>query len=411
MLGLGAFWHRMGFLDRPAGRYFMIALVFLGIGLRLLLSWYGVGSNDARSFISVAPDIANRGLLNIYREQFWWNHVPVTMELAVLMNWLAVKSSLSPYFALRLPHIIADLGSCLLLQKIYTVRLNNTAGWVVAALYACSLDAILMSGYHGNFDSVYAFFSLLAFYFVVERKHYFYGGLALAAAINIKLIPVLLIPAIFIFCRNRRDFLYVMYGLSIGVLPYLWPLIGAREAFVHNVLGYKSFEASWGIPYIILLVANFSYGIVSLAVQNAMPVLHSTYITYGRHIIVLAVVGVNFYAWRKSFYTAYELAAMVMSLFLIFTPGFGVQYTAAVVPLLFAARPLVGAIYGAASGILLFITYWQFWDGAIPAYSHFDRAFPISAAWAGVVAWGVLVYFVCSTIWRKTISTKNSVAS
>ena len=57
-------------------------------------------------------------------------------------------------------------------------------------------------------------------------------------------------------------------------------------------------------------------------------------------------------------WTRYELGTMGLALFLVLTPGFGVQYLVYVVPLLFASTPEATAardafrcIFGACNGV------------------------------------------------------------
>ena len=66
---------------------------------------------------------------------------------------------------------------------------------------------ILVSGYHGNTDAVYAMLSLLAVYLLQDRNRPLLAGLALGLAINIKLIPVLLIPPLVLAAQSIREML------------------------------------------------------------------------------------------------------------------------------------------------------------------------------------------------------------
>src|ERR1019366_9339248 len=65
------------------------------------------------------------------------------------------------------------------------------AGPQASAAYAWLPAAILVSGFHGNTDCLHAAFVLVAV-IAFDRQRYFLAGLLLAAALNVKLIPLLL---------------------------------------------------------------------------------------------------------------------------------------------------------------------------------------------------------------------------
>ncbi len=85
-----------------------------------------------------------------------------------------------------------------------------------AALYAWCLDAILVSGYHCNTDPVYAFLCLLCVWLIADKGWHFRGGLVLAAALNVKLTPVLLAAPLLLNCRDWRQAGRFIAGLSMG---------------------------------------------------------------------------------------------------------------------------------------------------------------------------------------------------
>ena len=91
---------------------------------------------------------------------------------------------------------LADLGSFFLVAAI--VRRRFGVSWNLAA-YAFCPAAILIAGFHGNSDPLMIFF-LLATAWSAERGHPpWLMGLFFGAALNIKLLPLFLLPALF-FC-------------------------------------------------------------------------------------------------------------------------------------------------------------------------------------------------------------------
>ena len=98
-------------------------------------------------------------------------------------------------------------------------------------------------------------------------------------------------------------------------------------------------------------------------------------------------------------FDAYTIAAVTLSIFLFFTPGFGVQYTVIVLPLLFAVWPGMANAYGLVAGLFLTVIYWAHWPGHHwPPNSQFAGMFPRPARIYGLVAWGLLGYFTLRSV-------------
>jgi hypothetical protein len=322
-------------------------LTALAIVLRLVISWYSIGTNDAVTFESFATSINSYGLFYAYSISGAFNHPPLPLLMAQYSLWLAK---------------------------------------------AWCLDALLVSGYHCNTDSIYAFFSLLAAYYIEERKP-LRAGLALGVAINIKLIPVLLIAPLYTLCRNRRDTMWFTAGLELGFIPFIPPLLGASEGFIAHVLGYRSLVQPWGISFIC------DWLMPAAGWQDMGSTFLYHYFDYGRVIILLPIFALTLLAWRWRVWNAYELAVMTIALFFIFTPGFGVQYTVAIVPLLFCVNIAWGSLYGLLAGLYLLDVYRAFWTHSIPPYSVFNHHYPLSfASLFGLAAWGLLIYVVIALL-------------
>jgi hypothetical protein len=367
-------------------------LTALAIVLRLVISWYSIGTNDAVTFESFATSINSYGLFYAYSISGAFNHPPLPLLMAQYSLWLAKALQWSFPFTYRLHSIAADAASCALLWHIVGRRYDQRTGCAAAIAFAWCLDALLVSGYHCNTDSIYAFFSLLAAYYIEERKP-LRAGLALGVAINIKLIPVLLIAPLYTLCRNRRDTMWFTAGLELGFIPFIPPLLGASEGFIAHVLGYRSLVQPWGISFIC------DWLMPAAGWQDMGSTFLYHYFDYGRVIILLPIFALTLLAWRWRVWNAYELAVMTIALFFIFTPGFGVQYTVAIVPLLFCVNIAWGSLYGLLAGLYLLDVYRAFWTHSIPPYSVFNHHYPLSfASLFGLAAWGLLIYVVIALL-------------
>src|SRR5690606_23081591 len=105
------------------------------------------------------------------------------------------------------------------LLRVYRDRGSELLGSAAFAAYGLSLSCIVISAHHGNTDAIYFFLAFLAAY-CMERRAPFWAGVALGAALNVKLIPVLLALPLASSCSNRRDFVRYVLGGSLGAIPF-----------------------------------------------------------------------------------------------------------------------------------------------------------------------------------------------
>ena len=172
-------------LSRIAARRALIALVLLGILVRILLWLLSRGSNDSGIWESHARRIHEHGLNWIYG-QFRadnatnFNHPPLMgywSEAAVV-----VANALGLRFAIlmKIPALLGEAGSMYVLWKLWKERGAGNLGLGALALYTWSLVAILVSSYHCNTDALCAFFCLLSAYLAESKGKYFWSGVALA---------------------------------------------------------------------------------------------------------------------------------------------------------------------------------------------------------------------------------------
>ena len=374
--------------------YGLAALGSLGFGLRVALALFSFGSNDIRTWNIFALLIDQVGVsCSLYEHVRQFNHPPLMGYLA--SGTLRISQAFGIPFALafKLPMICADVLATFLLWKIWKRRCGLPFAGLAVAAFGGSMVSILVSSFHGNTDSLSAFLCLLCAYFIESRLP-FAGGLALAGAINVKLLPIVLIPAFVLSYRSWSELMKFIAGSAVGLLPFLPFLIGCRESFYQNAIRYTSNVDQWGIMLFLLQGGrNPAFRGISLRIADF-------YIPNGRFIIMGLIVLLSLWARVKSRWNCYELGAMCFSIFLIFTPGFGVQYLVYVCPLLFAVSLGWAILYSTLAGIFLASVYYAFWTGTLPFYSEFISAFPMPTPLFGLLAWMLLVQFVLCCLFR-----------
>jgi hypothetical protein len=373
----------------------LAALTLLGFAARLALSWVSLGSNDWVTWKWFAAIAAGTGPY-AYEHDPTLNHPPIPVVWSSIALLLAGPTRLGFPFLFRLPAILADVGSCVLLNKIWRRRGGDARlGWLAAAAMAWNLDALLVGAYHCNTDNVCAYLTLLAAYLLADRKSPGLAGLALAAAVNVKIVPVLLIPALLAACEDWRGVGRFLLGLAAGVVPFLPLLLTVPAAFARNALFYTPAAGEWGLMFFPMYAQHLPA--VAGRAGGAVEWLSR----YGKFLMLgaCAAVGAAGWIWRGR-WSAYELGALAWALFLVLTPGFGFQYTVYVVPLMLAVDLRRGAAYGLAAGLYVLTVYAGTWDGSLPIQSLFTGKPNPMPVPLGLVAWTMLVGFAGSVMLR-----------
>jgi len=386
-----------------AGRaaHLALALAALGIALRFILSAFSTGTNDIILWDDFAHYGTWEGVLWMYTNVPAWNHPPLTGYLAIGLLRLSVLTGLRFPVVFKLLPIAADALCLVLLWKIWRRR-SACAALAAVAIFSFSPDAILVSAYHGNNDPLIGLFVLTACYFVEEKASFGWAGAALAAAINVKLIPLLLVPVFVANARRWRDVARFVGGLSLGAIPFVPVILRVGPAFYRNAIAYNSNFDNWGIPFFIRLLEDNP---ASTAVGAQ---LHALYVPAGRYLVVATILALCAWSrWRRPLST-YQLAAGGLAAFLFLAPGFGVQYTAILGPVLVAASLGWGLWFAVSAGAFLASVYYLFWTRQPLLGSLFTTTFPGPSPWIGLVAWAPLGEFVISLVHGSRFTVHGS---
>lgn len=361
----------------------LVILGVLGIIARLFLSAVSIGTNDAVNWYNSALLIHDQGLFAAYAADRFLNNPPLISLLISSLLPVSQKLSMPFFFVLRIPEILADTGSLYLLYRIWSRQGKEAAA---ASLFGWSLTSILASGYGGHTDALCGFFSLLAAFLFSEKEKPFSSGLALGLAINVKLIPVVLIPAFLFSIRTKRDFALFTSALLICALPFLWMLVFSGSVFYDKVLSYRSIIDYWGIQMFLLLI----YGTYP-ELKNAAGSLISLYHAYGPYLILLIT---TFYAWscrRKS--SLYGRCAASFALLAIFASGFGLGYFALFLPLIFAFSLKWGSRISLLVGLTLLARNAYFMAQWFPLRSVHQHTLPKLLIFPSFLCWLAMICF------------------
>lgn len=373
-------------LSVAASRRYWLGLGLLGLVARLILASVSTGTNDVRTWCRFGRALSEDGFINLYNSDPLFNHPPLA---GLMVEWLyrLSQATILPFpFLLKLPAILADCASAWLLYQIWLARRDPPSADFSVFLFGWSLISILVSGYHGNTDPIYACLTLLSAYFVQEKRFFLGAGLALALAFNVKIIPALLVLPLLSLARNRREFIQALTGISLGILPFAWGALFVGTKFIHNIFAYGSFLDFWGLPSILLLAAA-----ANPQQEATFKALIDYYQFYSRYLVIALTILISLLGAYRNKYTAYELFSLVLAVFFVLAPGLGIQYLCILPPLLFAFSRSWGVAISFSAGLAALHSYLHFMVSWYPLESEHHGQAPPLGIMINTIAWTLLV--------------------
>jgi uncharacterized membrane protein len=256
-------------------------------------------------------------------------------------------------FLIRVPASVADVASAWLLFELLRLRCTASEAALAAITLAASPLLIIVSGFHGNTDPVFVAFSLLAVYVLGAHDRTFWGGLTLATALSIKLVPVVLLPMMIVLCvrrGGRRLLRFCAGGLVVFLVLWVPVLLRDGRDFLHQVLFYSGIPfTQWGVPQ-FLHWARHEHGYYLSVLSHTGPVM----------LLVAALIPALL-VWEAPH--EWMLAAgLGFPLFLLLSPAFGMQYLVWPLAAAYLVNGLLAAIYNMVASVFAWLVYSD-WSG------------------------------------------------
>ncbi len=280
------------------------------------------------------------------------------IHLLRILGFLAATTGVPLSFWIRLPAILADAGSLVLVALLVEPRSNRKLA-ALLLMAACPVS-LMISGFHGNTDPVVVLFLLLSIFFVEKRASMLLAGVALGMAVNVKAWPIVLLPVMILYLPNaaKRTLYCSAAGatVALGSMPYL---LQEPYAITTHVLGYKSTYGQWGLSRLVVVLGQLA---------ASFRWLEQAYYAAGRLVVVGAILIASFWMNRGPkkpplFFQCGLATFLLMTL----TPGFAVQYLAWLVPWVVGMGLSATLLLYVTSGVFLFLFY-SFWCPGFPWY-------------------------------------------
>jgi hypothetical protein len=385
-------------------RAFAAALI-AGFALRVLLLVSSVGTNDAEYVTRWGYAAAKNGIAASYRLSPLINHPPLSLTLMAAASKLADATKLQTYQTFRAFQVLADAVTATML---FLLGRRLQRGAELAVLFLLTPAVMFISAFHCNSDATMVAFLVAAVYFMATDRP-MWSGAFLAASINIKIVPLLLVPMFIVAAgRRRAQFLAALAAiLAAGFVP---AVVSGGPVVLTNIFLYAGFQSGeWGVPAVLRLAGATLPPLAPFA-SAVIP----SYMQYGQWIAALAVFAVAAFKWRRGMRPE-ELGGAVslcLMILLVLTPGFGVQYLLwplPMLPLLIRRRWYI-VVAGVVSAFL-FYTY-TVWSGGLPWwYAESRNHYPGTVEYVlfGIVVWIALTAAAAYGL-RRFLSAKEPYA-
>jgi hypothetical protein len=229
-----------------------------------------------------------------------------------------------------------------------------------------------------------------------HRRYPFIAGMLIGLCSSIKLIGALLLP--FLWRYDSRCFFRGVIGALIPLSSLLFGIYLAPHQFVNQVVRYSPPFDYWGVPMLATMIAyewrslwsNFPKELVALYIPIAKisTILVSFFIGKGTGS------SLNNSDWNDTL--------IIMGVFVILAPGFGMQYLLYPLPFLCCLLPkkaLIYNIFGGVAALVLVIHFYRPMNG-IPASFHNSTSPPLAIFFL-FLTWVVIVDSLFSVLYKN----------
>jgi hypothetical protein len=354
----------------------------IALALKLLVAATTYGTNDIGHWYQFMALVHQDGPVAIYKfpfQQYLYNHPPLIGYFLQFVNYAKYHWGIQGDFTIRAVASLSDVATTVLVFEMLRARGSLRNATIGAAVIVLSPVLFIVSGYHGNTDTIFTMLALLSLYLLADRDRPMLAGAAMALSLGVKIVPVVAVPCLVVFAY-RRGVPTLLRFLStfvvVSAVYWLPALLREYRGVKDNVLGYAGLNPhEWGL-------GQFERSLGNSGLQAAID-------GPGRLVIVaLCAVAPAALVW---FHPERIMQSVAFSLagFLLLTPTFGTQYLswAAAATVLLSLRG--GVAYNLFAGILLFKVYTR-WNGGLP----WDRTIHASAFTPGEREFAALVWVV-----------------
>ncbi len=243
--------------------------------------------------------------------------------------------ALLPFVVLvKIPPVLADAAiGPLIAAGLARCGVARQTALTAGMIYALNPVSILVTSFHGQFDSIPLLCALVAWYALgaarggrLAPSALVVAGLALGLAVLIKTWPLLILPAFVLLPRSwaQRTLLALLAAvpLAMATAAYLAAYHTPLRAFAGRVLGYSSLIDWWGIGLSVSILGP-THLITPAVIATLGKVTE----------LAILIVALAFLARRRRQDLEYTIITLIL-IFFALSAGFTVEYLIWIVPFL-----------------------------------------------------------------------------
>jgi Gpi18-like mannosyltransferase len=238
----------MSHLPRRGWQFLLLCCAVAALLLKLALAFWTAGSRDLYLWAAYSDQMKDLGGFGLYQHFPFFNHPPFMVHVLQALRRLTAVTSLPFGFLFRLLGILADIGTLIVLWALLDGQGVASVVRPGLLLFAIAPASIMISGFHGNTDPVMIFFLLLSILLLEGYGRPWLAGAAFGMSLNIKVWPLVFVPAIYASISNRRHrvgyFVAAAAILGAASLPYV---LQEPTLIIRRVFGYGSQYGYWGL--------------------------------------------------------------------------------------------------------------------------------------------------------------------
>ncbi|HUP47350.1 MAG TPA: glycosyltransferase 87 family protein [Thermoanaerobaculia bacterium] len=382
-------------------------LLLLGVLLRLLLIATSIGTNDVVNWIAFAGLVDRAGIGPAYARIAELNHPPLALLLLLLLEKLRGVVGLEIGDLLRTLQVAFDLLAAGALLDI-----GRSLGWRSphgpALFYFLSPVSIFVTGFHGNTDpSMVALLLGSLALLLRERPRPLLAGVLFAAAVGIKVVPLLLLPLVLLWRRDRLPFA-AGFGIAAGAI--FLPFVATGGTIVlQRIFGYNPQPGNYGLSYLLFALAE---GSGNPALRDLLERLAAGWNAVARHAVTAAIGAYSVALALRRERDGLTLLAgcgTVLLIAMALSPGIGMQYF--LWPIAFLPFAVSAADRWTLLGVFSVtqFTLYTIWSGGFPWWfaDSTVRQPGINLVWLANLVWFTVIVVTVRAVVRTLRPTPS----
>ena len=182
---------------------------------------------------------------------------PLWLIILAFSKLVSLQTAIPNYILFRIPAILADVVITNLLF-LSARKLNKSIffSMAMASLYALNPAPILISGYHGQVDSVWILSAVLCWYifeyYPKTFKNIIISASILCIGIVWKVFPILFIPLFLMKLKEiKKQLVFTVFAVVPLIISIGIPFLIYYQSFVASFVNYSIEHNFWGISAVV----------------------------------------------------------------------------------------------------------------------------------------------------------------